>query len=366
MALDLSFLSVPLGATPSAPNRRVNVYEILREGWRETRVDMTVLFFLDPNERHGLGSLVMDALLTLVDGAELVGSDGKTGAQFDAGTYLGSDEWEVGTQVDFIDVLALDRTSGLAVVLENKIGHVLNNPLDRYARRALEEEGIDSVLVVTLAPQHRVAPGVQANWHSRSITYAELGAQIRASAELVDHLLSPVDLNQRRSLDLLQQFMEARTEGLSMTDNAAEAARIEEWRNLLDEHGDAVSRFLTARSNVEKTLRARMKRLEPLIGALLNDAGLVPDWESHSGSKGVSWNAYHFPTVGWSYELKLSVRPEHPSVFIYAYRGRTYEDTTIEPLSLGWGASDAELATEFVSEVTRLIAERRTAATTEA
>lgn len=365
MALDISFLSVPLGAVPPSPNRRVNVYDILREGWRETRVDMTLLFFLDPNERHGLGALVMDALLTLVDGAEFIGPDGRSGVPFEAGNYLGSDEWEVGTQVDYIDVLAFDRANGLAVVLENKIDHVLNNPLDRYARRALEEDGIDSVLVVTLAPQHRVAPGVQAKWHSRSITYAELGAQIKASAELVDHLLSPVDLNQRRSLDLLQQFMEARTEGLSMTDNLVEAALIEEWRNLLDEHEDAISRFLTARSSIEKTLRARMRRLEPLIGTLLNEAGLVTDWESHSGSKGVAWNAYHFPVVGWSYELKLSVRPEHPSVFIYAYRGRTYEDETIEPISLGWGASDVELAAEYVVQVTRLIAQRRTASTAE-
>ena len=338
MALDISFLAVPLGAA-SPPARRVNVYDILREGWRETRVDMTLLFFLDPNERHGLGSLVIDALLSLLDGAELIGAYGRTGVSFDAGSHLGSDEWELGSQVDYIDVLAVNRTSGLALVVENKIGHVLNNPLDLYARRALAEEGIDSVLVVTLAPQHRVAAESQTGWHSRSITYAELGAQVRSSSDLVDHLLSPVDLNQRRSLDLLQQFMEARTEGWSMTDNAAEAARIDEWRTLLEDHGDAVSRFLTARSNVERTLRARIRRLEPLIDAQLKDAGLVVGWESHSGSKGVAWNAYHFPDVDWTYELKLSVRPENPSIFIYEYRGRTYRDESIHPFDLGWAAS---------------------------
>lgn len=359
MTLDISFLAVPLGlVTPLA--RPVNVYDILREGWRETRVDMTLLFFLDPNERHGLGSLVIDALLSLLDGAELIGADGRTGVSFDSGSHLGSDEWELGSQVEYIDVLAVNRTSGLALVLENKIGHVLNNPLDLYARRALAEESIDSVLVVTLAPQHRVAAGAQAGWHSRSITYAELGAQVRSSSDLVDHLLSPIDLNQRRSLDLLQQFMEARTEGWSMTDNAVEAARIDEWRTLLEDHGDAVSRFLTARSTVERTLRARSKRLEPLIDAQLKEAGLVVGWESHSGSKGVAWNAFHFPDIDWSYELKLSVRPENPSIFIYEYRGRTYRDESTHPVDLGWAASDAEIAAEFVNQVARRIAERRT------
>ncbi|WP_394551815.1 hypothetical protein ACDF64_13180 [Agromyces sp. MMS24-JH15] len=362
MALDLSFLAVPLGAAPP-PTRSVNVYDILREGWRETRVDMTLLFFLDPNERHGLASLVIDALLSLLDGADLIGALGRTGVQFDSGSYLGSDEWEIGSQVDYIDVLAINRTNGLALVLENKISHVLNNPLDVYARRALAEEGIDSVLVVTLAPQHRVAPDTQALWHSRSITYAELGAQIRYSSDLVDHLLSPVDLNQRRSLDLLQQFMEARTEGWSMTDNAVEAARIDEWRALLEEHGEAVSRFLTARSNIERTLRARIRRLEPLIDAELKDAGLVVGWESHSGSKGVAWNAYHFPDIDWSFELKLSVRPENPSIFIYEYRGRTYRDESIHPLDLSWAATDAEIVAEFVTRVAHLIAERRAAST---
>ena len=73
--LDLSFLRVPPATTP-ASSRSVNVYDILREGWRETRVDMTLQFFLDPNERHGLGSLVIDALLQVLDGAPTIGAAG--------------------------------------------------------------------------------------------------------------------------------------------------------------------------------------------------------------------------------------------------------------------------------------------------
>lgn len=68
LTLDLSFLAVPLGPMP-ARSRPVSVYDILSESWRETRVDMTLQFFLDPDGRHGLGTLVMDALLRVLDGA---------------------------------------------------------------------------------------------------------------------------------------------------------------------------------------------------------------------------------------------------------------------------------------------------------
>ena len=210
MTLDLSFLSVPLGSMPK-PSRPVNVYDILGDGWRESRVDMTLQFFLDPNERHGLGSLVIDALLTVLDGAPLIGPAGKTDALFGAEEFLGSDTWEVDTQVAFIDVYALNTDRGIAIVLENKIGHTLDNPLDRYATHALTEPKITNVLVAALAPEHRTAPPGQENWLSRAITYAELSQQIKASPQLIDHLLSPADRDQRRSLELLQQFIESRT-----------------------------------------------------------------------------------------------------------------------------------------------------------
>ncbi|MGB7982511.1 MAG: hypothetical protein WCF36_17155 [Candidatus Nanopelagicales bacterium] len=96
MTLDLSFLSVRLGSMPES-SRPVNVYEILRDGWRETRVDMTLQFFLDPNERHGLGSLVIDALLKVLDGAPTIGPAGRTETLFVAEDFQGSEAWEVST-----------------------------------------------------------------------------------------------------------------------------------------------------------------------------------------------------------------------------------------------------------------------------
>jgi PD-(D/E)XK nuclease superfamily len=227
VTLDLSFLAVPLRPMP-APSRPVNVYDILGEAWRETRVDMTLQFFLDPNERHGLGTLVMDALLRLLDGAPMIGPEGKTDTLFAPEDYERSDAWEIGAQVGYIDVYATNRDRGIAVVLENKLGHKLDNPLDRYAAHALGDQEITAVLVVVLAPEHRVAIEEHENWLSRSITYAELADEIKRSQELVHTLLDPVDRDQWRSLDLLQQFIEARSGDTDVNDLSREAVRLDE------------------------------------------------------------------------------------------------------------------------------------------
>src|SRR5689334_6997302 len=105
--LDLSFLEVSLHKAVSAP-RPVKVYEILRDGWRETRVDMTLQFFLDPSERHGLDSLVIDALLLTLDGSQLIDLTGPTATAFAAADYSGSGAWEIRSQAEYIDVLALN------------------------------------------------------------------------------------------------------------------------------------------------------------------------------------------------------------------------------------------------------------------
>ena len=73
--------------------------------------------------------------------------------------FLGSDAWEISTQESFVDVYAKNTERGIALVLENKISHQLNNPLDRYAAHALGEQGVATVLVVVLAPERRTARG---------------------------------------------------------------------------------------------------------------------------------------------------------------------------------------------------------------
>ncbi|MBH0024439.1 PD-(D/E)XK nuclease family protein [Salinibacterium sp. SWN248] len=356
MTLDLSFLEVSLRPA-GIVERPVNVYDILREGWRETRVDMTLQFFLDPTERHGLGTLVIDALLRLLDGAPSIGLNGRTSKHLIAQDAEGSDAWEVATQVDFIDVFASNRDSGIALVLENKIGHVLDNPLRKYAEYA-RNKGFDTVIVAVLAPEARDHPDpVQKNYLSSAITYAELSAEIKSAPELVEFLMSPGDRDQRRSLELLQQFIEARHGKTEMTDLEDQAQRLDEWRDVLEEHRGAITAFEEARSSIGRLIRDRRKRLEPLITDRLEALALETGWQAHGGGKEETWNAYHFPAADWSVELKFSADPTRPMIFVYDRRGLTYKDSTIEPLGLTWTNTDERIADAFIERVVHILGE---------
>lgn len=343
----------------AASPRPVNVYEILREGWRETRVDMTLQFFLDPRERHGLGSLVVDALLTICDGVPVLTLEGRGGEMFEAIAHLGSPGWEVSTQSDFIDVLAVNSDLDLALVLENKIGHVLNNPLERYVRRAARSAGVTRVLTIVLAPEVRRAPESAEAWLSRSVTYTELADQVRSDPALVPHLLAPVTLDQRRSLDLLQQFFEARALGDDMPDLSSEARSIDAWRDMVSEHREAIEAFNRARLKMNQLMRERCLRMKPLLAQRIEEAGLQIGWESHGGSgRSEVWNAYLFQPATWSIELKMSSDPSKPTIFVYDYAGRTYKNSTVEPLGVTWETSDEQIADAFIQRVNEVLADR--------
>jgi hypothetical protein len=316
---------------------------------------MTLQFFLDPAERHGLGSLVVDALLRLLDGAPHIGPDGQSSQRLVAEDAEGSDAWEIATQVDFIDVYATNPDLGIALVLENKIDHVLNNPLRKYAEHA-RNDGFATVIVAVLAPEARehLDPG-QKNYLSRAITYAELSAEIKSAPVLVELLMSPGDRDQRRSLDLLQQFFEARHGETEMTDRKDEAQRLDEWRRILEEHRVAITAFEEARSSIGRLIRDRRKQIEPLIADRLEERGLVTEWESHGGIREETWNAYYFPAADWSVELKFSADPARPMIYVFDRRGLTYKDSTIEPLGLTWIDSDEKIADAFMDRVVQIL-----------
>lgn len=354
MALDIAFLDVTLSPARTRP-KPVNVYDILREGWRETRVDMTLRFFLDPTERHGLGSLVVDALLRTAKGARSVTMNGATGPVLPLDELIGSDAWGIETQVDFIDVYATNRDLDVAIVLENKIGHVLNNPLRSYAARA-QRDGFSTVVVLVLAPEWRqhLEPEQQ-KYVSATITYSDLADEIKRSPELLQFLLAPADLDQRRSLELLQQFIEARSGETVMSDLEDEAKRLDEWRAILETHGLAIKAFEEARSSIGRLIRDRRRRLEPLLTELLSAAGLAVDGESHGGLREETWSVYYFPEADWTVELKFSADPGRPPIFVYDRRGKTYKDSTIEPLGLEWSATDEAIAEAFVVRVVEIL-----------
>lgn len=97
-----------------------------------------------------------------------------------------------------------------------------------------------------------------------------------------------MDRDQRRSLDLLQQFIEARSGNTDVSDLSSEAVRLDEWRALLAEHQEAITRFDAAKEGVARLLRERNKHLGDLLADRISEAQFETTWEAHGGAPTVS------------------------------------------------------------------------------
>lgn len=366
----LSFLAELDSWEPRGPDPRVNVYEILRDGYKESRVDLTLLYFLDPTERHGLGSVVIDALLQLLDGTAEHTARGAQGS-FDASRALGSCDWEIETQAEYIDVLAVNSELGLAIVLENKINAPLDNLLGRYKERALERHGVDVVLVAVLAPEARGADHLR-NFRFSSLTYDDLIDSIKREPALLDAALAPADLNQRRSVDLLQQFLEARAGRGAMENLQNERERIEMMREREGRYSEGRKRYEQDLEETYSLLKGRRDRVRLLVADLLFEReGLVVREDGEPlrglnevrglpGGTGGQQNA-HFLCEFWPgedrngarIEIKFSMKPGDESIFLQHYWGRwnSRSKITRETLNVDWSVSDEEIAEKYLKKL---------------
>ncbi len=360
--LDLDFLDdvpAPL-VTPEPP---VNLFEILREGHLETRVDMVLKFLMDPGERHGLGTLVLDSFLALLEGAHFVDSRGRRSEAFEAALVSGNGGWELGTQVDHIDLYAMNPDLGLAVVIENKIGHEFNNPIDKYVEHALDQKGINDVIMVVLAPEARTHIDSDLDtWVSKSLTYQDLAEAILASSSLAEIAMNPKDTNQRRSLDLLQQFIEVRTRGSNVADQQDEVRLISEWRQLNEQHAAQIRAFNDRQGQVNAAMSRRLFRLkQPIIDQFRianvgKNPGELLDSEG-AGRSSTPWLRFDFPEHGRAVELKFSSDYKNHAVFIYDH-DRNQKDRHIESLAVTLDMDDSLIAKAFVNRALVLVSTR--------
>ncbi len=220
--------------------------------------------------------------------------------------------------------------AGIAVVIENKIGAALNNPLESYVRHAAAA-GYKTVLLTALAPYPVRLSSAQIPWVTRALTYEELFTQLEIEQTSLDTSPGDRDAAVLRSLDLLDQFREIRQRGARAVDYTNEARYVNDFRQRLSGHAEAVTEFFTAVATINKLFRARSARLEPLIRERLAEAGLTPDWEAHSGHVGKdkwvrAWNAYHLVDSDNSVELIMTPDPRQASPITFkAYPGRSYK-----------------------------------------
>jgi hypothetical protein len=369
LRVDLSFLDTKM---PRLKRRRaqVNVYDLLGLAGSELAADQTLAYFFDPEERHGMGTAMVDALLSLLNGASLLSATGTTTEAFIADAYLEAGGWSVDRQVSagdpedglstlswqgVIDIYLTNRELALAIVIENKIGATLNNPLESYVRHALDEE-YGTVLLVVLAPYQHSLTEETSRWVSRALTYGALFTSMRAAAERSEGGSVTSDINGQRSIALLEQFQEIRERSGDVQDYTTEAKFVDGFREALEGRQEALSEFFETQKQVNRIYRQRSERLRPLIDERLKQAGLASGWEAHghqSGHWAYAWNAYELIESANSVELILSPDPLYAGpITAKAYPGRTYKyfpESGHISIGVSWASPDEDVADAFVS-----------------
>ncbi|MFC7432006.1 MULTISPECIES: PD-(D/E)XK nuclease family protein [unclassified Agrococcus] len=262
-AAAFAFLDEPFTSAYDAP-APVNVFTVAGFTRRETVASNVLAFLLDPNERHRFGTTFVDALLTLLDGAQT-----STGDAFEAGRARGSSEWSTATEVPTdrhtrIDVLLENDDLDIAIVVESSLDAAVANPFGSYVERASRSHG--TVVAAVLAPAHHdrdAAPlGI------RLLRYDDLFEAADAALYEVGPTAEP------RSLELYAQFREAMSERITTMLIEQEQWRLDELWAAIEHHQDQVLDFFTAIDAVNRVLVARGTRLQRAIGERLEAEGI--------------------------------------------------------------------------------------------
>jgi len=321
---------------------------------------MTLEFFLNPKERHGLGTLIVDALLKSLEGASFI----STSADFAPEEFLGSDSWEVATQIEYIDVCITNDELDIAIILENKIGHELNNPLDNYLDRVFLKNYSKKLMVVLAPKVNSHVKGAELDQYiSKHLTYNELFEQIESAAEWSDFKANPSGENQRRSLEILNQFMEIRKK--IVMDRTQEALELEEWIDFLEKNSEEINDFDNKRSEMQKKIRDRRSGLQEPIEIALNNLGFEYKDVGQGGRPTMQWNAYYFPQQDKTVQLLLSLesnkdgkQDELITVFSYngPYANKDKKGEQRKALSgANWASTNEEIAEAFAKRAQEIL-----------
>ncbi len=201
-----------------------------------------LVFFLDPEQPHGLGTLMLDALAR-------VGSIVSTSGEGVGGNV--SIEREVITEAgNRIDILI--ESDAHAIVIENNIRAGINNPFADYSEyldRLAPEDRDHHRLLLTLSPTEEAS-----EWGFKNFTYTDFVAEIRA---MLGQYVAEADT---RYLTLLLDF-------LNTMENLHKETRMnEQFVGFLSERYDEIEALL----GEIKTFRDELRRKVRALGALVD------------------------------------------------------------------------------------------------
>ena len=208
-------------------------------------------FYLDPEQPHGLGTLLLDALARVGGIApEGEGVGGNVSIEREVTTGAGNR----------IDLMI--ESDAHAIVIENKIRAGINNPFADYSKyldRRTPEGREKHRLLLTLAPTDEGS-----RWGFANITYTELVAQIRA---MLGRYVSGADT---RYLTLLLDF-------LNTLENLHKETRMDERLfKLFSERSDEIGALLAEIKTFRDELRQKVRALGSLVD--VEEYGNVRQW----------------------------------------------------------------------------------------
>lgn len=210
-------------ALPSRVERPRTFMEIAGYPHYENVCSNILAFFMDPEETHGLGSLVLDALMS-------VGNNDEAYEVVDGNVSV---EREVNTDKGRIDILI--TSDDYAILIENKIHAGANNPFDDYSTYLdhIANGREKHKFLLTLYPTN-----AGSNWDFTNLTHEKFVEQIRS---MLGHYVPSADT---RHLTIFLDY-------LNTLENFQRGSRMDQ----------KLVKFLAERSNDIGDLFADLKRL---------------------------------------------------------------------------------------------------------
>lgn len=178
---------------PSDPTYRPNLFSISGFPHDEEVLSHWYAFFMDPNGPHQLGTLFLDALLRIA--SRNTQTSVSTGMSMVVRRELSTPD---GSRIDLVihdGEETNDKTikANNAIIIENKVYHHLNNPLEQYWKTVVAEEKLGVVLSLkTMSTGHE---------GFTSITHRELLSEVVAQLQITHPIPEPyrqylIDLHQ--------------------------------------------------------------------------------------------------------------------------------------------------------------------------
>lgn len=230
------------GRLPARVKRPPTFMEIAGYPHYENACSNVLAFYLEPEQPHGLGTLLLDALARA---GGIASPDEGLGGNVSVEREVVTD---AGNRIDIVI-----ESDAHAIVIENKIRAAVDNPFADYSRYLERRAPVGSEnhrFLLTLSPTHEGSA-----WGFKNITHAEFVACIR---EALGRHVSGADT---RYLTLLLDF-------LNTLENLHKGTRMDErFFRLLSERSDEIEALLGEIKAFRGELRQKVRALGSLVDA---------------------------------------------------------------------------------------------------